>query len=921
MFKQELLDYIREAYKELNNLEVVMDGKSMQGSLYNLLTPYLAHTNSLDEYARVISFYTQEGSRQQKLLPLYIALSNYYKTFNDLKSSYSEEALHTENLEENLEKLNGALPETFSYLGKKWRNKFLSIDISRNNRVHFYIESIERRPRRIAPKIQDILPHLRKNIQDFEEYNTKLSNFQIALDKFIEKNKAYIQFEEYSNISTIGIHEILKLGRTINKKPESGVLLFTNKTKYLKLIEDTEFNSKAVSENFPIAEIIVSRDGELEVVQKKFSGSSPIIYICSIEYYAGWEVLLEDLNIDYVNTIIIDDLDELLKKEKSREYYYFKEFTASVKNAQLGDRLKDVYFLQKDYNFLQHKFLETLGMNLYPWLINHAERNFLSKRKNDEGVNHQVYAINDDLGAKFWERFKSIVLHLRFIMFNENILDNRVKYLTFLNEGYTLLSRITSFYNEDIRKDLENYLKIFSSNLDLFNSVSFNNKVESLREVINLYPLSNPKIEILCQILNRNNHLKKVAIVSKNNSELDFIYVRNKLKNFQTLEISFFQLENITPKELKPFDAVFFLNFSGKLTTSIFLTYYSRNQYLILNNRAELGYYKKCFREFTPIITDISDFTNKLLILNLEHQESLIEKSTIEFVMSDYIVYEEPELETIEVKEEDVEDFIETDDSENIEEQDFSFILEKLVNNTPGTNRITEFNTQERDNILLIFQDSFLKVPSSKYFHILEEEGVDSIRDIKKRASEIQAGDKVFLLQDFNNDFNDLLFHLKKHYPRLNSFYDKGNAWRVDLYSKYVECGGYISRLNKYLNSQGIKVTDPTVERWISGLTIVPECLDQLVDLFKREESNQSFSFDKTEILEAANWLGKFRTSLHKEIFLYHIYKKYNMEHQINNLDLKNLISKMDGIVEIKEVLMINKAQNANSTTVPIEIR
>ena len=85
MFNKELIAYIRNRYKEIDSLRVSIDDKPLKGTLYNLLTPFLAFTNTLDTHNRIISFYTREGSKQQKLLPFYIGISNYYKVYNEIK--------------------------------------------------------------------------------------------------------------------------------------------------------------------------------------------------------------------------------------------------------------------------------------------------------------------------------------------------------------------------------------------------------------------------------------------------------------------------------------------------------------------------------------------------------------------------------------------------------------------------------------------------------------------------------------------------------------------------------------------------------------------------------------------------------------------------------------------------------------------
>ena len=46
MFKKELMSHIKFDYKELNNLDISIDGEIIDDTLYNLLTPYLAHKNT-----------------------------------------------------------------------------------------------------------------------------------------------------------------------------------------------------------------------------------------------------------------------------------------------------------------------------------------------------------------------------------------------------------------------------------------------------------------------------------------------------------------------------------------------------------------------------------------------------------------------------------------------------------------------------------------------------------------------------------------------------------------------------------------------------------------------------------------------------------------------------------------------------------
>ena len=56
MFKSELIQHIKLDYKELNNLSIRIDEENLDDTLYNLLTPYLAHKNTIDKQNRIICF-------------------------------------------------------------------------------------------------------------------------------------------------------------------------------------------------------------------------------------------------------------------------------------------------------------------------------------------------------------------------------------------------------------------------------------------------------------------------------------------------------------------------------------------------------------------------------------------------------------------------------------------------------------------------------------------------------------------------------------------------------------------------------------------------------------------------------------------------------------------------------------------------
>jgi hypothetical protein len=902
MFKNELIEFIRKDYQELKELEVEIEGVPLKGTLYNLLTPYLAHKNTIDNQNRVISFYTREGSKQQKLLPFYIGLSNYYKAFSEIKSEYSDAALEDNSLEIALNSIIDELPTEFNYLNKKWHTKELTIDIEKNNRIHLFIESVERFPRSIAPRIQDILPNLKKYIKNFSDLEDKVHHTQVELNTFLEENDEFLKFKQIrdSSESKIGIYEILKLGNTINLSPAAGVLLFTNKTKYRKLIESTFINGKPITDTFTIAEIKFKTNGEIEVVND--GDNRPIIFYCSSDYYGGWQEIVEELGVDYVNTIVIDDFDSILNKEIRSDFEFFRDFAESINTAQKTNKLKDVYFLDEDSNFHNSKYLEKFNLDFYPWLLNYQERSSLIGKNTNENC-HKTISISDEFGSKFWSRFKTLVLQLNSISKFETNLENKAWILTLLRKGYDFLSRITSFYHPEIKFELRDYLKELRAFNEELESISLKDKIQGLAEVIESNLLTNDKIRAISSIIMDGGKSKSV-IISKNNSSIDKKEAQRIILEETNQEVEFIGLEELRPSTLGSYDNAFFLHFSGKYTRTLFLSKFCKNQFIVLNNKSETGYYRKCFQNFAPKIIELSDFDNKLILLNLEEQEELIERNKIEYHFDEYIEYKVEEFE--DSSDSNSEDVIE-EEVKDIEEQDFSYVIEKMLQSDEGDTSKSSSGSQDFTSYLILFEKSFVKAPEWKHFHVMEDYESTYSNDHKKKVSELNIGDKVFVMEGFNNDFNELLTFLKNEYVELAKHFDVANSWRLDLINQYEAEGGFYTKLNSFLKTNGVVVSNPTVEKWVSGMTIMPDSLPQLIEIFRKHEYSYSSRYPSEEIINSTRWLAKFRTSLHKEIFQYHVYKKYGMFQQIRNLKLKSLIEKMEDIVSIQEIIMIQK--------------
>lgn len=886
MFKEELINFIKNDYKEIKDLRIKIDGDELDDKnlLYNLLTPYLAHKNNLDGEDRIISFFTKEGSKQQKLFPFYIALSNIV---DSSKSNNPNFIIDKKKLDNKLDELYKLLPNSFSWLNKEWSIIMLKA-LSSSRKIAIEIESIEKFPNYRKPELINIVNQFEKSA-NYIEIKSIMNIAQNQLDKLSKNYQEEVLIEKIrrdSQTDRLGTEEIFEFGASLDRKPASGVLLFTNKLKYKSLINNTEFNDKPISKIIPIVEIKQKRkSGELyyDEIEKP-----PYVFFINQDYLVGWKEIIKDLKVDYIDTIIVDDFGDIIQKDEINDFEQIRLFCSSLKEESV-----DVYLLDNDSNFDNIQILKNFKLDPWPWLINYQERNYLIEKENFDNVSHKVYPIKDNIGSSFWSLFKPIINHLKKIAIDINT-PNKLKsdIWNTIQAGFEINSRTTSFYSTNLKDEIDDYIITLETINKEIEQISLRDKIKLLKDSIYSMDFDNSKLLKINELISKNNITGPIVIISNNKNKYDKAEAR-RLINYNESEIFFttnddFKLDNVVGQQ-----TAFFLNFLGKISKTLFLHKFYKNQYLILNNTSELGYYKKSFKKFTPLIKNYSDFNNKLLILKLEEKDELIENSLIDYNIDDYIEYE---VDPDESKEELIDD---------INEQDFSFMIKEVtkeLNKKEGKELITS------NSYLVFFKNSIKTVNEGKIYHILDDFDSNHKTNITKRVIDLNPGDKVFFMEGFNDDFMSLLKKLRKENSELDEYIDYAESWRTDLKEKYKECGSEYTLFNEnFLKQKGINVVDQTAGNWISGFTIQPVQLRDIIDILHKIPESNTSKYNAEKIIECTNWLKNFRMELHKDIFKYQVFKRYEMYEQISKLKYSRLVKKIDKDIIVDEVIMIQK--------------
>ena len=175
--------------------------------------------------------------------------------------------------------------------------------LSSSRKIAIEIESIEKFPNYRKPELINIINQFEKS-PNYIEIKSIMNIAQNQLDKLAKNYQEEVLIEKIKLAKLIVNRGNIWVGASLDRKPASGVLLFTNKLKYKSLINNTEFNDKPISKIIPIVEIKQKRkSGELyyDEIEKP-----PYIFI-NQDYLVELKEIIKDLKVDYIDTI--DDFE------------------------------------------------------------------------------------------------------------------------------------------------------------------------------------------------------------------------------------------------------------------------------------------------------------------------------------------------------------------------------------------------------------------------------------------------------------------------------------------------------------------------------------------------------------------------------------------------------------------------------------
>lgn len=856
MIKKEIFDLIDEKYPEFGNLKVKFNNEIIDYEHHERLFQYLIYENTLDSHRRMILLYHLKGSKIYKYIPFFIILGIYKKEIKRIGNPYEELYSSVEVLK------NGS---------------FLKFD-----RINY------------EKKILDFMGGISSEEVKFEDF--------ILCEPSSAKH-----IKEYKRIKEIIGKCLLKECNTVegifnvsiykDYNPESGVIIFTSKTKFEILIKNLSFNDRNITDYIHIQKAIWKKQkGIYDYVTISRCRDSKVSVLLA-EYQDIHAIDIFKNKYNNLDTIIFDDFELNYKSKKEEMLGFINECKEKINNKIL----RDIYMIFSDSELNYFYNFNNENLNCLSWIISDIDF-----RKTEEYGNLKLILINDKkynyIIEKYYDALSTIISLIKQGIFSKDI-------FTVLALFSKLRKRYTSFYDseniyhmiEEAKRNFKNYMdeKLYSE-IYLLEKKEITNYLNELSD-----SLINNKINKFFELgikLEGN-----VAFISENDILEDELFLINEFKK-KNINIEKYE-------DNKKYDNLLILGITKDIRYMINYNKLADNVFLILSKN-EYEYLLKNAKYVQKIIDTISNNNYRKNLLNLETEEYFNETKFVGLTNNLDFLTENQDFSNIDEKEQDhcnmelEKDFIDLDDQIND-------LISQSYQKYYGD--ITKHPEVSRDMIVFILDDgTIIEKFNKSRLYIWTGEEIRDIENLEKYACEVNIGDEIFLFKgDYgNNEFNKLLNEKIMNTEDYDEIFMCAESWRnqlISLSARFTD-----TEIRNKLSNHGFTRTVATISNWINGRTTVPDEFEKLIktiNVLSRVNTHNIQCIDNPEkVIECSKRIGRIKTKIPKMIKDKSIEKLCGISVEIEDVTLRKLFNEIYDCIDLKKITHIIKDNNADNT-------
>lgn len=775
---------IEEKFPELQRISFSINGNILTDYSENSLYPFMIYQNTIDTLNRIITIYLPENSNSALLTPFIAAVGVYRKALK----------LLTQNLSYKNEQFPGQSKQIV-YNGKV-------CSISRIDYINRILILIEGRG------LHHEIPFSGVNILNWSFYK----NSTDILNKI----------EAFKKIDTLKKKDIFTFPLTPSKEHYHGIALFTNVSKFESLLRTIKISDSDLREHLNILKTCFCTDNEsieFHNISLKETHKKPVSLVVSrSDSYRAFDNIISAGNgeLDHINTIIIDDFDELiLNSRKNNTLDQDLDFLKENYFDLLGCGIQDIFLICKNRNIEVQGLLEKNKIASLPWLLTPKEKLKLDIPSTITPT-ITIQKVNDVNFDKILEKIYMLIAKWKVLACSTFCGGN---ILLPIQSLFLLSEKWHSFFDPiGYKKNIKEFEELlsqlqsewFSNNMDyglinetrIFLEFLANNYVKNLLEsdIQKLVKSIEPKAE-------------KIIIVSKNVNELDKIYLTNLLSNNNpNVEFEFKTWNEIfLNPNLKGCitDLIIFLTWNKELINSVFINPFAKQQIFIVN-KSGYDYIHHYSSKLNQQISVIGNNQNKYNLLNIETPEDVVRSE-----------------DTISVH------FDDSPTSDEIKESIDEFPeIENIVHDIfVEHNKSSGVVSSPLKTIILLFEDGkHIEWPEHKSVFVFNENSESDNSSFLKDVNDLKVGDQIILAKktkELKKIIDDTLAEDNSYSLSIKSDHE----WRNNIHD-YLKNKNYdLPHFRNILNGHGFKVeTDFTISNWIDGDTIKPHNFAKLLN-------------------------------------------------------------------------------------------
>ena len=668
-------------------------------------------------------------------------------------------------------------------------------------------------------------------------------------------------------------------------RPKSGVVVFTNKSKFKSILNSLMFKDGSTLKKYVnIQELRVDMNARREDSRKyvplsqhrKVCSQIPLIIIAqSLD-----RGLLKEIKEDYphITTVVFDEFEKLTEE------------VDLIRKQALSLNL-NLFTIQRDSFCSNFSRLSSASH----WLLNYGQKVLLNEQKEDR-IDLSVCVARD---IKFNELFIKgrQVFELLKNLWEE--CPSGFDFSKLVADFWKLHKRLNSFYDLSVFKKSVGELRMEIDELEKgFDSVVYKDRFRETYAYLDSISLN--EVSVKQRMFEDEINGESLLIVANFFEDADRLSLERELKlRHPRLKVIHFRDYKEEAEINRIYDTALFCNFFGEYRTLLFLRKYGHKTVLVLNNKEYDDFRVQC-EKMEKVTGRLSSEANIMKLLKCEDFRS---EGCANYSINGFQVNYKGE------GERKYSESTGTENPSDLEIITLDRLFQKLYSEKTANGNFRYLPVGDRTKTIIYLDDgACMEVDSVKRFYAFFEESLEKSsiksRDLKIEAARIKEGMSIFRLKG-REELEEIIDKvLQRLDVRARNIYEHQKLWR-DAIRDYMLNENLSSRdFVERLQSWNFNIVSPvTVDNWLEGITDVPNNFNSLLNILY-DNGILATAVPQKIILKETQLYGRLKELAPKEVFRIYINQLRSIPYE-TDFNIPELIERVYDFVDIRTVCFV----------------